>query len=184
VLEGWVMSALGVPAVVLLALVRTRARGTYDRRLAVESAFVMWLFVAAGMLFFPVFVQPAARAAEMAGLDGSALPRVSLAPLGTIVGLLTGTSPFQAIRQIGGNLGVLFPVGLFAPALFRRVRDWRAMALLAVALGVGVEALQYLEDASGWVFRVVDVDDALLNAVGVMLGYALWRLASTWTPAR
>lgn len=164
---------LGLPVVAAVAVGRIRA-GIAWRKVALESALAIWIMVAADMLFSPILIDPISRS----DAAGSGLPGLNLIPFRTIFGLLAGPSQHQAVRQIGGNIGVLLPIGLMVPMLASRARDWRGMALLAVGAGVGVEALQLLADSTGWFNRVVDVDDTILNALGVMLGYALWRILS------
>lgn len=166
---------LGLPVVVVVAAGRLRAGVTW-RIVAIESALAAWILVAADMLFSPILVDPGTRAD--AALSG--VPGLSLAPFRTISALLSRPSGFQAVRQIGGNIGVLLPVGLLAPALVSGLQDWRRAALLAAGVGVGVEALQMLADSTGWFDRVVDVDDSILNALGIMFGYALWRIQNSW----
>jgi glycopeptide antibiotics resistance protein len=61
------------------------------------------------------------------------------------------------------------PVGFLAPFIFRRM-TWHKSLILAIATGLAMETMEV-------VFRVgiFDVDDIILNAFGVMMGY--WVLA-------
>jgi glycopeptide antibiotics resistance protein len=173
VFQGPLFSVLGIPLVIAFAAIRM-ARGAARKPVLVESLLVVWVLIAVDMLFFPVLVQAAVRESRLEYGVG-----MSFAPLHTVFELIGRESPFQAVRQIGGNLGVLLPVGLLAPALWTSLRDWRRMVVVAVCLGVGVEATQFALDLTHWWDRVVDIDDAMLNAVGVMLGFALWAAMSS-----
>jgi glycopeptide antibiotics resistance protein len=64
-----------------------------------------------------------------------------------------------------GNILPFMPIGLLAPLVFRSV-SWQKALLLGVVIGVSFEVMEV-------VFRVgiFDVDDVMLNAFGVMLGY-------------
>ena len=68
-----------------------------------------------------------------------------------------------------GNLLVLIPFGLFA-ALLWRGSTWRRALVLGLVVSLFVECWQLL------VGRAFDIDDLLLNTIGAMLGYGLWRL--------
>jgi glycopeptide antibiotics resistance protein len=80
-------------------------------------------------------------------------------------------------RQLVGNLALLIPFGIALPILWPSAR--RPLGILAtiVLLGVAVEAAQVVIDLSaGAMVRSLDIDDALLNATGVAIGYAIWWL--------
>ena len=68
-----------------------------------------------------------------------------------------------------GNLLVLIPFGFFA-ALLWRGSTWRRALVLGFVVSLFVECWQLL------VGRAFDIDDLLLNTIGAMLGYGLWRL--------
>ena len=69
-----------------------------------------------------------------------------------------------------GNVVAFLPFGFVPPLVRRRpMRAWQ-VALLAAGLSLTIEALQL---ASGR--RTADVDDVLLNTIGGLLGYALYR---------
>jgi glycopeptide antibiotics resistance protein len=89
---------------------------------------------------------------------------VSVVPLGDLAELASG--PFgAAFAQVVGNLLVFATLGALVPIRSPRfTRLWR-VALLAAALSVTVEALQYGLRLG----RVSSVDDVLLNTVGAVL---------------
>lgn len=64
-----------------------------------------------------------------------------------------------------GNVGLLVPVGFLAPFVFRHM-TWKKALVLAIASGLAIEIMQ-------GVFRVgiFDIDDVILNGLGVMAGY-------------
>ena len=64
-----------------------------------------------------------------------------------------------------GNIALLVPIGFFAPFVYRNM-TWRKSLALAVAAGLVIEGMQV-------VFRVgiFDIDDVILNGLGVMIGY-------------
>jgi glycopeptide antibiotics resistance protein len=98
----------------------------------------------------------------------------NLIPFATIAAQLRGLS-VDTVRQLGGNLVALTPLGIYGPALWPALRDWRRFLLVAVAMAVAIETAQLLGSlAEGFTYRVTDVDDAIMNAAGAMAAFAIW----------
>ncbi|MES2225651.1 MAG: VanZ family protein [Patescibacteria group bacterium] len=69
-----------------------------------------------------------------------------------------------------GNVGLLVPIGILAPFVFQNL-TWKKSLVLACVAGLVIEGMQVL-------FRVgiFDIDDVILNALGVMIGYGVCRI--------
>lgn len=170
----WLVTGSLVGAVVgLVAAARTA--GSWYRSLAVALACAHL----GGVLAVTLFPLP------LAGLEPFAAPyeAVQLTPFATISLLFQGS---QSARQLGGNLLLLAPMGALVPIAWRAARPfWRTIAW-GVLLSMAIEVLQFLFGVvAGEFYRVVDVDDVLLNTVGVAAGrvvfgiaHAMWRLVS------
>jgi glycopeptide antibiotics resistance protein len=104
----------------------------------------------------------------------------NIVPFATIVDQLQHLG-LNTIRQLSGNVLVLMPLGVYGPALWPALRDWRRFVVVAIAFGVGIELTQYAGSLiEGFTYRVTDVDDAIMNATGAIAAFALWpRLART-----
>jgi len=92
-------------------------------------------------------------------------------PFNTIWPLLSGgTNHLIAMVNLVGNIVPFMPVGFLAPFVYRRM-TWYKSLVLAIATGLAMEVTEV-------VFRVgiFDVDDIILNAFGVMLGYWLFAI--------
>lgn len=79
-----------------------------------------------------------------------------------------------ALVNILGNVAMFVPFGAFLPAMWPRLqRAWKAIpaGLLTIVL---VEICQLFTLRGR-----CDVDDVLLNMVGIILGYGAWRLVRT-----
>lgn len=76
----------------------------------------------------------------------------------------------DAVICLFGNVLTFIPLGFFLPCLFRRCRGlWQTLLWGGVAV-VCVELVQ--------LFTLVgscDIDDLLLNLVGMAVGYGIWR---------
>lgn len=89
-------------------------------------------------------------------------------PFRTIGRFLNGHgNHLMAMVNLLGNILPFVPIGLLAPLVFRSMR-WSSALLLGIGCGLACEVMEA-------VFRVgiFDVDDILLNATGVVLGFAL-----------
>jgi glycopeptide antibiotics resistance protein len=87
-------------------------------------------------------------------------------PFRTIVPLLTGRgNHLIGMVNLLGNILPFMPIGLLAPLVFRSF-SWQKALILGVATGLTCEVMEI-------VFRVgiFDIDDVILNALGVVLGY-------------
>ena len=70
------------------------------------------------------------------------------------------------------------PIGLLAPLVFRSI-SWRRALVLGAVTGLTVEVMEA-------VFRVgiFDIDDVILNALGVMFGYGVFVMFRRRTQSR
>ena len=74
-----------------------------------------------------------------------------------------------------GNVALGGPFGFLYPFVFGS-SGWRQMARAGVLFGSAIELTQLtISLLYGFAYRVIDVNDVLLNFTGVMLGYALLR---------
>jgi glycopeptide antibiotics resistance protein len=112
--------------------------------------------------------------------EGSNLWRVNLRPFETIwyyVRVLRYSTSsglrINALVQLLGNAAMFGPFGLFAPALFPKVRKFGYFMLLAFAV---IFVLELIQPITG--LGVGDVDDLILNLLGAAAGYLLWY----WLP--
>lgn len=161
--------------VLLGAVVGVRLAGDRDRPWYRKVAIVLTfahIGAVLGVTLFPLG----------AGVRFADQPPVALEPLRTIRLLIDGP---QSLRQLGGNLLLLAPMGVLVPIAWRRARPWRWTLLWGLATSVAVEAGQLALQLLDLSDRVVDVDDVLLNVLGVAAGrlvfavvHGLWRLVT------
>ncbi|AXF57255.1 VanZ family protein [Salicibibacter kimchii] len=94
--------------------------------------------------------------------------------------------PFRSIYRIGlfspdfwdplkiliGNVFLFLPLGIFLPMLFRRLRSMVKVTLVGMLISLFIELYQFT-----FTLRVSDIDDLVLNTVGVFLGAATYFTA-------
>ena len=78
----------------------------------------------------------------------------------------------HAVVNLAGNVIVFIPFGWFLPYIWQKLGSLFKTLLTAAFWICLVELCQYLTNLGS-----CDVDDLLLNLVGVLLGYWIWKLA-------
>ncbi len=101
------------------------------------------------------------------GQDGSR--RANLVPFREIARSLTVHISRYGLLNFWGNIVAFVPIGVLALLALRR--DRRSAWLVALAGGTALSAA--LEISQFWVGRSADIDDVILNAMGVALGVVL-----------
>lgn len=76
-----------------------------------------------------------------------------------------------AIVNLFGNIGMFIPLGFGLPWVYKRLRRFWKTLLTAAGLIVCVELVQLVT-----LLGHCDVDDLILNLIGVSMGYLLWAL--------
>ena len=103
---------------------------------------------------------------------------INLVPFETIrlyVNLLRSGASKDLIRHatvnLAGNVLMFVPMGWFMPRIFRKYRWLIRFVFGAAGFICLVEIAQYVTGLG-----VCDVDDLILNGIGMFLGYGFWRL--------
>lgn len=151
-----------LPVAVLAVVVIRSMRPSHSwRRSIAEVGMVFGTLPWVWMILTPVKVPPDTK-------------MVHLIPLSDLIALM---AQGQGVIQIGGNLGVLFALGAFAPVRWHALASpWRLLLL-----GAGGSLVLELSQRALATGRVFSVDDILLNALGCLLGgllsYRWWACA-------
>ena len=170
----------------LAAIVFGRGVATATPRPVVLARVVLALYLGwlASMAFFPLPLGSTADAARQAVAPncadlspgaGGVLAAVDLVPLTSIRQLLGLGLTWPSIRILVGNVVLFVPIGLLLPLVTpRRLAAWPSLIMIAFAVGLTIELGQLAGSlALGYPYRVTELDDVLLNAAGVVLGWCL-----------
>jgi len=175
-------------AVVLPLVVRMNHRQHPGRwRSLVRLAFAVYLVVLIGLLFTPFPFPPWTRLPEesLHGYRPWPFPWVNIVPFETVGVALSYGLDRQQGRVLVGNVLAFAPFGIFLPLLWPR---WRSLiSVIAAGLGISLalEAVQLgLSLLIGAPYRVADVDDVIINVLGVGLGYGLYRAIGLLLPIK
>ncbi|MHA6261331.1 VanZ family protein [Sporosarcina sp. CAU 1771] len=80
-----------------------------------------------------------------------------------------------SILNLAGNVFLFSPIGYFLPYLWRR---WRSFIKI---LCVGIIVPCFIEFVQLFIGRSSDIDDIILNAFGVLIGYGVYKLLNLIT---
>lgn len=80
------------------------------------------------------------------------------------------------LRNVGGNILLLMPLGFLAPILWEKFRSYNKVTLLGLAVSISIELVQFLERFAGGWGRVTDIDDVICNVLGVIIGYLIYNV--------
>lgn len=80
-------------------------------------------------------------------------------------------SPYSSFFTIG-NLLMLAPLGFMAPVLFKKIKNWKNIFFLGAGTAVFIEGMQLLLCLFVYpAYRYPDIDDVILNTLGIFIGY-------------
>jgi Glycopeptide antibiotics resistance protein len=100
--------------------------------------------------------------------------RVQLVPFQTIMRYVNGRTFTQtAFINLPMNIAIFVPLGTLLPLTWKNLKAFWKVFLISSAFIILIEFLQY------FIGRASDIDDYILNILGVIIGYVLYRLY-TW----
>jgi len=96
-------------------------------------------------------------------------------PLKTILPYLFGEKGLMiALINLIGNIVLLVPIGFLVPLVYRNMTLKKSL-VLAVTAGATIEIMQVVSRVG-----IFDIDDIILNALGVMIGYWTFAILAKW----
>lgn len=156
-LVGWRAARGGQPAFVVIMRV----------------LFVLYLGWVAGATLFPLPLRADVVRVEAIGRGLS----VNLVPLTSIRETLRDSTELAQVWILGGNVVTLAPFGFLLPFAAPRLASWRPMAVAALLFPMAIELSQLAVSLLlGYSYRVTELDDVLLNSLGILLGFTAFSL--------
>jgi len=86
---------------------------------------------------------------------------------------------YIAIKNILGNVLLFLPLGLIGPVINIKFERSKNLFILAVLFSCLIEFLQLLEMYFGIANRTADIDDLILNFIGCIAGFGLFKILKT-----
>lgn len=94
---------------------------------------------------------------------------VNIMPFKTIRNYIRYASTFNVFTNIFGNIAIFVPFGVLIPLIYKDIRNLKKVALLSASFSLLIEIIQF------FVGRSVDIDDLLLNTLGGIVGYLIYK---------
>ncbi len=94
--------------------------------------------------------------------------RINFVP---IVNILRFDTPRDLIWNLVGNTAMFIPTGIILPILYKRLNCFWKVTLAGLMISPCIEILQLPFPS-----RATDIDDLILNTLGVMIGYGVYAL--------
>ena len=115
----------------------------------------------------------------MATVDGKIQPlifeaatawpwRLNLVPF---VNLFDYDSRRDLLLNLIGNCTMFIPTGIVVPCLYKNLRSFKKTVLTGFLISLSIEIIQL-----PFAVRASDIDDLILNTLGVVIGYGIYRL--------
>lgn len=138
------------------------------------SIFWVYIFVVLSIIFFPIRIPEGWPGIVTVQNTLDTLSRVNIIPLN--LGNLFTANATVIFEQLIGNVLLTMPFGFLLPFLVR-VPARRAL-LMALFTGLALEGAQLLTSVLGIISgygHSIDINDVILNAIGVLVGYGGYR---------
>ncbi len=104
------------------------------------------------------------------------LSRVALTPFENIKIIINSAIKHHnivyAIKNILGNIILFIPIGLFIPLLSKPLRKFGYTLLFGISISFLIECSQL------FLIRGSDIDDIILNTLGTVIGFVLYKLVN------
>lgn len=147
----------------------------------VKFGFGLYIIALIGVTLFPIRIGYGRQAITMINMGINYIPFKSIIYDIRQIGIGSFSVRFQIkllIMNVLGNLILLMPIGFIVPVLWKKVNSLKDIVIVGFIVSLSIELLQLLENfLSIGFFRVVDVDDLILNVLGGILGYMAYKLA-------
>lgn len=159
--------ALALPLYVLLRLIFLKKTKT-SFQIRREAALCLFTIFMAGLLALVFQPGPASYGQEGIGARIATRQGMNLLPFYTISGFFKAGLGPRFVINIVANILMFSPLGFFLPLLWPRWRGFFKVFLLGFAFSMTIEITQL------FIGRSVDIDDVILNTLGVAFGYFVY----------
>lgn len=127
--------------------------------------------------FFCVIILSLTGVSPISGFDVKGFGEgANFIPFVGMIDMLKDGISRYAIVNILGNVLMFAPVGFFAPILYQKYNSLGKTALVGASISLLVEFSQM------FLARGTDTDDVILNTLGAVLGYGLFKLYRLFFP--
>lgn len=174
---GYMIVALPIYLFLRIVIVKRRKQSVKKSNEVILALFVLYLVGLASQTIMPKWNM---------GVDGSTgefffdvytsnqLASINTIPFRTIISYIQVNAYADgwdsiSIVNLLGNVFVFSPIGFFIPLLWRRMDSFIAILIIGLGVTCFIESIQY------FIGRSSDIDDVILNTIGVIFGYWVYN---------
>jgi len=152
----------------------------------VNAFFIFYLLAVAYLVFTPISIWTTSnqddfviQVLQREPFTWWEIANINLIPFRSLVQTLGGLRDgfyLLTLRAIGGNFIMLFPLPIFLGLLSKRALTFKKVVIIGFCTTLFIESMQLVINLSTrWPNRLVCVDDLLLNTLGVIVGYLVYK---------
>ena len=133
--------------------------------------FAIYILLLIAVVFFPIPVQD--KMLEILKEENPGY-KYNFIPFKSIIYILKSNDFYNSLIQIGGNLCLLIPLGIYVPLVWTKFKKIGLFLLLMFFTSFFIESIQFiLGILINYQYRVVDCDDIILNTIGSLFGFLI-----------
>ena len=164
----------------IIYFIRLKNKSITVGRSIIDAVFLIYLICLLNITIFPIPFQKTLINDYLISLGGDVSYKYNLIPFMTVWNSLqnavTYHTYFLELRNIGGNLVLLAPLGLYFHFIKRNL-SIRKIIVSGFLISFLIEIIQLSISLSiGYSYRSFDIDDLLLNTLGFIFGYKAFLL--------
>ncbi|MEK3992776.1 MULTISPECIES: VanZ family protein [Robertmurraya] len=139
------------------------------------GSFIVYIFAIIGLTLFPLPIG-AEHLTVLRGTQSDSSITFNILPftsiLDTIVTQEISSNTYQIVRQLGGNVLLFIPIGIYVPLLFKN--KFKNVLIFGFILSLAIEIFQLIISMFiDFNYRITDIDDIILNTSGAILGFLI-----------
>lgn len=172
-IEFGLFGIIGLCILVFLQVLLVKKRMIQKIDVIAGMVFTIYSLVLIKIVFFPIPFQEKSIAL-FREINGNF--SMNLIPLKSMLEIVITNDAGNIFYQLGGNFLLLLPMGLYLSIIFRKT-SFKKLVLSIALTSAFIEMVQFLIGfAIDCQYRVVDIDDVILNILGGLVGLVIGRL--------
>lgn len=165
--------------VIILVLKQKQKKSLVWLKELIKFLFVLYILMVVSVTLFPLYIGLPQE--EFSYRVINYVPLISIFRDISQVGIAySGDTLFMIkliVRNVGGNILMLMPLGFLMPLLWEKFKRLKNMIMMGLFISLSIESVQFVECLLGIVIaRAVDIDDVICNVLGTFLGYSIYKL--------
>ncbi|MGL4821136.1 MAG: VanZ family protein, partial [Bacilli bacterium] len=153
---------------------------SFRKRWLLALTMTLYVGLVAAITLFPIPIDPNYISIQRS-LGENYHPYNNTHLFSSIYRMFTYGDSWRILKEFGGNLLLLAPIGVLFPIVQTR-HSIVHITFFSFLASLTIESTQWLISRyAGYVIRVADIDDLLLNVIGAVLAYMLFCGMRQWT---